>query len=358
MDRQRVRHLVTRRFAPAAGLIGLGALLANLAAVGVVVERTYNYITNVPNTGTIQVNVYDGTRNPIPATSEVLLTVIDGNQKEVFRKYVKGQSLKVTELQFHDNFGDLYTVLVWKKGFKQAGFHPVKLKRGQTVTIDLMLMPDPYKLNFDRAAWETIKTTLPAFHKLMSQGLSDADARARYEKLMADKPLVLAHLLNVAAAINVLTVGSGETILPFYKELVFDETMKQNKFFVYVDRSLVAKMRAAVAAKTWEYAAGASVFHKGNTASFKEVSFWEANVQITFYETDSKVIDGVDVVRVDTDIDYYRDPASHIILEVIPNTAGGGMTNPLECYQLRWIASHAKSGAPVFDPPYVVEPKQ
>lgn len=357
MNFQKARHLVVRRIAPAAGLVGLGALLANLAAVGVLLERTYNYIANVPNTGTIQVNVYDGTRNPIPVTSEVLLTVIDGNQKEVFRKYVTGRSFKVTELAFHDNFGDLYTVLVWKKGFKQAGFHPVKLKRGQTVAIDLMLMPGEPRLNFDRAAWETIKTTFPAFHKLMSQGLSDADARARYERLMADKPLVLAHLLNVAASLNVLTVPSGETILPFYKELVFDETMKHNKFFVYVDRSLVAKMRAAVAGGTWEYAAGASVFHKGNTASFKEVSFWEANVQITFYERDSKIVDGVDVVRVDTDIDYYRDPASHIILEVLPNTIGGGMTNPLECYQLRWIASRARVGAPVFDPPYVVEPK-
>src|SRR5262249_42765008 len=131
----------------------------------------------------------------------------------------------------------------------------------------------------------------------------------------------------------------------------------QDNFYAYTDKRLLDELRKAVAAKTFEYAAGSQFFHKGNLASFKEISFYEANIQITFYAENSKVIDGVDCYRMETDIDYYRDPASHILLEVIPNTVGGGLTNPLEAYQLRWIASRV-AGRPVFEPLYTVELKK
>jgi hypothetical protein len=356
MDKKKVTFLVTRRLLPATGLVGLGLLLSNLATVGVVMERSYHFIRNTPKTGAIQINIYDGTRQRLQSTQEVLVRVIDGNQKEVVVKFLKGGSIRVENLEFHDNFGDRYTVLVSSKGFKQAGYFPVKLRRGDTVPVDLMLLPNNYRLNFDEASWGQLKVRMPAFHSMVSSGLSDHDARLRWEKLLAEKPLVAAHLLNVGGALVNLEVSSGEAILPFYKEIVFDATLTQGNLFGWADKRLIAELRNSVShGRTWDYAAGSPVFHPGNTASFKELSFYEANVQITAYEQTTRIINGVECVRIETDIDYYRDPAAHIILEVFPNTFGGRMTNPLEVYQLRFIASRTNGVGTKFEPPYKIE---
>ncbi|MBK9141537.1 MAG: hypothetical protein IPM23_03505 [Candidatus Melainabacteria bacterium] len=346
-----------RRFAPAAGLVGLGALLANVGTLALLTGRAYDYFF-APRASAIQVEIVDGTRQPLPAGTDVLVRVIDGNQREILARYVNSSSITVDNLEFHDNFQDLYTVIVWARGYKQAGFHPVRLQRGKTVPVFLMLRPERARLDFGAASWDKLKLRLPSLSAALSSGLSDREARERYERLMQEKPLVLAHLLNVGSVLERLELPSGKKIMPFYRQVLFDETLEQDKFFAYVDRRLVGELRAAVAAGVFEYAAGADVFHKGNTASFKETDFWEANVQITFYERDSRMVDGIELVRVDTDIDYYRDPAAHILLEVLPNTLGGKMTDPLEVYQLRWIASRSSRnvrGGLVFDPPYVIE---
>lgn len=62
-----------------------------------------------PNTSTLEINVFDGTRQPISAGTSVLYRVIDGNQKRVLAQEEKTSSLTVTGLQFFDNFGDNYT---------------------------------------------------------------------------------------------------------------------------------------------------------------------------------------------------------------------------------------------------------
>lgn len=356
MDKKKVTTQVTRRLLPATGLIGLGLVLSNLATVGVIVERSYHFVRNTPRTGSIQINIYDGTRQKLPSNADVLVRVIDGNQKQVLARYLKGGSILVTDLQYHDNLGDNYTVIVFRDGYKQAGYHPVKLQRGQTVAVDLMVLPNKNRINFHAAGWDQLKVRLPALHAMLSSGLSDQDARLRYEKLVKDRPLVAAHLLNVSGALVNLPVTTGESILSFYKEVVFDETLQQNNFFAYADKRLAVELRKMVAqGKSFGNAAGSQVFHAGNTGSFKELSFYDANVQITLYENDTRIIDGVEVVRVETDIDYYRDPLAHIILEVIPNSIGGAITDPLQVYQLRFIASRIHNG-PAFEPLYTVEP--
>ena len=54
------------------------------------------------------------------------------------------------------------------------------------------------------------------------------------------------------------------------------------------------------------------------------------------------------------DIDYYRDPAAHLLLEGLPNAITKGLTNPEMVYVLRWIAGR-HAGVPEFNPPYVIE---
>ena len=80
-----------------------------------------------PRSCALTVGLFSGVRQAFPATERVLITLRDGNQKQVFRDYVNGSSFRMTGLPFHNNFADNYTVVAWAKGYQQAGFTPVKV---------------------------------------------------------------------------------------------------------------------------------------------------------------------------------------------------------------------------------------
>ena len=65
------------------------------------------------------------------------------------------------------------------------------------------------------------------------------------------------------------------------------------------------------------------------------------------------VIGGIDCVMVEPDIDYYQDPAAHILFEAIPNALRHSLTDPTEVYVLRWIAGRT-AGVPEFAPLYTI----
>lgn len=83
------------------------------------------------------------------------------------------------------------------------------------------------------------------------------------------------------------------------------------------------------------------------------MQFGEANVQLTFHENDTLTLDGLVSVKVEPDIDYYKDLGAHALLEVIPNELFGSLTDPKTVYVLRWIAGR-HAGIPDFDPPYTI----
>jgi len=104
------------------------------------------------------------------------------------------------------------------------------------------------------------------------------------------------------------------------------------------------------------------LLHGGDSdASYKEKRFGEANLQFTFHsETDPT---GQGLIKVEMDIDYYRDAAAHIAVEVIPNgfeqlvkLFGPGLTNPAVVYALRWMAGKHAGEQQEFDPLYTLQP--
>ena len=76
-------------------------------------------------------------------------------------------------------------------------------------------------------------------------------------------------------------------------------------------------------------------------------------MQVTFHENDLRKVDGVSCLRVELDIDYYKDPLGHTFLEVLPNTITQGKTDPKTVSVLRWTAGRT-AGVPEFDPPYTI----
>ena len=61
----------------------------------------------------------------------------------------------------------------------------------------------------------------------------------------------------------------------------------------------------------------------------------------------------MDCVKLEPDIDYYKDLGAHFLLEVVVNAVTGTLTDPKMVYVLRWIAGR-HAGVPEFNPPYII----
>jgi len=304
--------------------------------------------TLAPNTSILTINIFDGTRQPFSAPADILYQVTDGNSKRLFDEEERTASLRLTDLPFYDNWGDNYTVLVWAKGFQQAGFTPVKLSPRQPVVLDLMLIPTNPGLNFADALWDSIKIRLP----FLAYGVDDSAGKTRYGNLMEDKPKALAALLNITTAMGQISLRDGNP-LQYLKQIIWDDTLAQDRFFAYCDAKLIDEVRLAAAQGEFAPELAPWVFHPGATSSWKQIQFGEANVQLTFHESDKTVIDGVSCVKIEPDIDYYKDPGAHFLFEVVTNLVTRGLSNPEVVYVLCWIAGR-HAGVPEFAPPYTI----
>ena len=295
----------------------------------------------------LTIRVFDGTRELMPDATKVLYRIFDGNQKQIFQSELTGTT-KNFKVPFFDNLGDNYRIIVFSNGYNQAGFTPVHLTATSPATLDLMLLPKKSKFVFGNADWATIKEALP----FLANGVDPGPAQTRYETLMATKPATLAALLNITTAMSQIFLPVG-TPLDYLKQIIWDDSLAQDRFFAYCDPAL--KEQVQLAAKEGMFAPefGSGFFHPGATASWKQLQFGEANVQLTFHEGTTKSIDGVECIEVEPDIDYFRDPLAHALLEGLANKLTGGLTNPETVYALRWIAGR-HAGVAEFDPPYTI----
>ena len=300
----------------------------------------------------LMVNVFDGSRHPVSKKLEILVRVIDGFQKHLAPKTIRKPSILFRNLRVFDNLGDNYTVLVSADDHIDAGFTPVKIKRGTVQHLDLMLIPREPAFNFAMSKWNILETTHPELIALLSAGVkTDSAARDRYEDLLENRGEVLAAFLNIVTAMVEIHLAAGNPV-DYLKELIWDD-MTRDRFFAWADKKLVEQVGRATHDGLFSPEVGSAVFHKGATKSFKQVQYGDANVQLTFHEDERRRIDGVECVQVEPDIDYHKDLAAHTLLEVIPNSFTGRLTNPAHVYALRWIASR-QPGVPEFQPPYSI----
>jgi hypothetical protein len=299
-----------------------------------------------PDKATMVVTVYDGTRNPIQQ-GDFLIRIFDGFQNQLFDND-RPAPTTVFNLPFKDNLQDNCRVLVSGDGFAGTGFSPVKISPKAVASVDLMLLPRG--ANFKFQTWAAVKAADPVIFAFISVGSSDAEALQHYDDLRQKKPAALASLLNLAEAMKAIQLPS-KTPLDYFKTILWDESLAQDRFFGYADRLLVEQVRRATADGEFAPEANPGLFHPDATSSYKQIQFGEANVQLTFHEKDTKKIDGVECIKVEPDIDYFQDAGAHILLEFIPNAITHGLTDPKQVYVLRWIAGR-HAGVPEFAPPY------
>ncbi|HMF75552.1 MAG TPA: hypothetical protein VK604_07805 [Bryobacteraceae bacterium] len=304
-----------------------------------------------PGKGILDLNVFDGTRAPFPQTTPVLLTIRDGQQNQLYREYVTGPNVSLT-LPIHNNFADNYSIVVWADGYQQAGFQPVKMSSGNRQALDLMLLPEDGTFHFAHAKWTDIAAKKPLLSQLFIAS-AGADPGQTYGQIEEDRPDHLACLLNITTAMEQIALPQHNPLF-YFKQLDLT-ALAADRFFGYADAKLVEQVKLAVLQKTFTPEPAADLLlHPGATSSFKQIQFGEANVQLTFHEDKRLSIDGVDCVYIEPDMDYYKDPAAHALLEVIPNAVTHAITDPRLVYVLRWIAGR-HAGVPEFDPLYTIE---
>jgi hypothetical protein len=314
-------------------------------------------LTTGLKTCTLTVNLFSGARTSLPAGTEILLTVRDGNQQNVSfpnNGFFNSASIHVNGLPFFSNFGDRYAVVASADDYQQAGFFPVTTNPATPALVDLMLIASDATFNFRNATWSRLNQNCAPYAALLRAGAADDSAAAdRYGQLMETRPAVLACYFNLVTAMSQIQLPV-KTPLDYIRELIWDDRMQQDRFFAWADPAVIDQVAQAAAQGQFSPEIGTALFHSGATRSWKQIQFGEANVQLTFHENDRKVIDGLNCVMIEPDVDYYKDPAAHALLEVVTNKLTQSLTDPKQVYVLRWMAGR-HAGVPNFEPPYTIE---
>jgi len=212
----------------------------------------------------------------------------------------------------------------------------------------LLLLSSHPKPQFE--PWSNFTNTHPTEAAFLSVGQTAAEAQAHYETLSKTKPTALACLLNLTQAMSEIELN-GRSPLSYFKRICWDSTLAQDRFFGYVDPAIIPAVRDAAAKGEFAEEKDCAQFHPGSTCSWKQIAFPVTNVQLTFHEHDQQVIDGLNCVKIEPDIDLYRDILAHGFGEVFPNLITGGLTNPFDVFSMRWTTAQDDDGPP-FDPGY------
>ncbi len=270
------------------------------------------------------IRLFDGARQPLPAESEPLLSIYSGS-RQLFRDFRRGAEIPC----FFEDPLDL-RVIVHVNNYRDSGFAPVPMTSGAWTQLDLMLLRRGGDLNFAQARWANLKPEWKAF----------MGPRADYEAALEERPKALATMLNVvAAAENLGLIGH-------IRSAEWD-SLRNDRFFCWVEPEFVEWVSRSPRFKPSPVGS-----HIGATRTFKQIDFNEANIQFSLHEKTPAPPGLEGRVRVECDMDYYKNQGAHLLLEVLPNRLTGSRTNPAIVYMLRWMAAR-RAGYPDFAPPYV-----
>lgn len=295
--------------------------------------------------------LYDGAEQPISEEMEVLLEIRNGRGIDR-TNWVKGPVI-VLDLQLFNGPGDDYTVTAWVKGHRTTGDF-IKANPKVHVVRKLMLIPVPTRLEF--RPWADLKAKYPRIAEFVGLGSADdPTAEKQYLELQKNKPAALACFMNLVTAMSKIGIGGGKSPLDFLKEIKWDNSFAQDRFFGYIDPAMIPLVVATAKDGGFAEEKDPGNFHTGATLSYKQIEYDYSNVQLTFHENppDRKEIGGVSCVLFEPDMDLYKNLLDHGILEVLPNLLTHGKTDPVDILSLRWLDTNELNEDP-FDPGYTL----
>ena len=298
---------------------------------------------------TMRIELYDAARERVAPTFESRITLINGALKIVRQERIVGQALEVP-VEVTNGPIDNYSVHVSAAHCHDTWFHPVNIGRIGNRPVSLMMLPRKTRYRFEE--WESLSGELRDFFS-RDPG-SEGEGRDRYNDLL-DGPErqqdILGAFHNFTTALTGIRL-EGRTAFSYFRKLIWngEKPPAGDRIYAVAHRDIGDALERGRKRKEW--ATASTAFHPGATKSYKEKSYGEGNLQISIYGKDD--VGEKDFVRVEVDIDYYRDALSHALLELVPNKLAERTTDPKMGYRLRWIAMRNISGVG-FDPPYILE---
>lgn len=305
-------------------------------------------------TARITLNIFDGTRRLINPRIKTRVILRDGGQRIRHDNFHRAQTINFT-VPFANSLTDRYTLIVSADQHTQSGWTPIKLSPAVAQVVDLMMVPKNCAYDFTDAAWPALKVTHPVLSALLTSGASEIEAAARYDELQRRQPDALACLLNLATALDDVQLQE-RTALAFYRQVIWHaDSLRPNRCFAFADARLLDEIERATQQGWFTPAHGFDLFHPGATRSYKQKQFGAGNLQLTFHENETARIGGVDCIKVETDLDYFKNAVAHFFIEVLKNALTGSKTEPKAIYVYRWIESR-RPGVREFTPPYRLLP--
>lgn len=227
--------------------------------------------------------------------------------------------------------------------------------------LKFMLIPVPTKITF--RPWVELKAKYPKVTQYLGLGLADdAAMQQRYTDLQTNKPASLACFMNLITAMDGIGIGGGKTPLDYLKDINWDNTFAQDRFFGYIDPAMIPAVVATAADGGFAEEKNPAALHEGAALSYKQIEYPYSNVQLTFHQNaaDSKVIDGLQCVLFMPDMDLYKDLLDHGVLEVLPNLLTHGLTDLIDILSLRGLDTtdaHESpfTGVPITNPPWTTQ---
>ena len=314
----------------------------------------------------IDVTFFDGSGHRLTRPKgDILLSVRDGRQTSFHREFVQGPTVTV-RTEFRDSPQDAHVVLASMKGHRDSGFMPVTVTETGATPVNLMLLPRQPAFAF--ASFAAIEAQHAALGRLLSRSFGNG-AAAQFETLQTGATRApLACLLNIVEALDVLALQhqKHDTLVDYIDRLDLTPALswlRQDRFFAWVDETIEDAITTSGL-----FRKAPDALHPGARVSYKQFGFGEANVQITLHPESGGTAGGVKVIKAEFDIDYFRDSAAHLLLEVFPNhlkrfVFGSGssesLTDPALAYGLRWIAArqpNAPAQTRPFAPAFAIQP--
>jgi hypothetical protein len=331
----------------------------------------------MPDNANIILNVYDGKRQLLDKAVKWSAQAIDGRGLNERRTLTFGNlsgGSKLLNVPFFDDFGDDYTIIVTADGYEDAAWRPVTISDRGAVAIDLLLLPKS-GAHFAEPTWDSLRQARPNVARMILACCPAPAAAAQYAAACKSRPDAIACFLNLVTAMADMQLPSGKSPLDYYWNVgwpqgdpadaawmqQFDSVMKQDRCFCYVDQAILADVQNAARLGAFSKEPDPEKWgHIGATESYKQVQFDVANVQLTFHGRDTAAFldengKAVQCLKIEPDIDYYKDLVAHGLGEVIPNTVTHGLTDPKVVYALRWTAAKREPHLPEFNPLYTVE---
>ena len=311
-------------------------------------------------TAQVNVGIFNGTRALFPNSTQVLYQLHNNRQWQWQPQNPFGPPLMRWVLPVQGNpMDDTYTVVATVDGWGTCGYMPINLIPASVTIVNLMLIPSPYKFDFTNASWDGLRQNRPRIWNLLSGRIADPaagnpQAQGIYEALInnADpaQQKKAACLLNILTAMDQIQLHGNLTPLDFLRDMDWNYQMAQDRFYCWADPALIDAIRNAGGLFAKE--PNPSAFHGGTAdLSWKEAQYGEANVQFTFHSS-IKSPKNPNWIRLEPDMDYFKDLGAHFFGEVFVNWFGS-LTEPSQVYRMRWTDG-SKPGSLPFNPPYVI----